>query len=186
MVMDDTDDDDNVAATPDVAAGMETDSDGDNSAPAAGMDETIASCVHRHGAPRPFVPQTAFAFNPPHGVLHTHIVPARATSIDMCSTIEPEPMQADLPMQSDPGALASFNDIANIADVNERNEWYRAHHYAEIDGLFSIPAGLLLVPRPPHLTMILQLGTLYKIKADVRKKARCLLGGAPPERGSRL
>eukprot|EP00965_Chrysotila_dentata_P215204 6188630-Pleurochrysis_carterae.AAC.1 len=75
-------------------------------------------------------------------------------------------------MQCDPGAPASFN----IADVNERNEWYRAH-YAEVHGLFDMPAGLRLAPRPPDLTMILQLGTLYKITADGRKKARCVLGG---------
>eukprot|EP00965_Chrysotila_dentata_P186722 6165130-Pleurochrysis_carterae.AAC.4 len=34
-----------------------------------------------------------------------------------------------------------------------------------------MPAGLRLVPRPPDLAMILQLSTLYKIKADGRKKA---------------
>eukprot|EP00965_Chrysotila_dentata_P150644 4976798-Pleurochrysis_carterae.AAC.1 len=73
----------------------------------------------------------------------------------MGDAVEPEPMQADLPMQSDPGAPEFFEDIANIADVNEGNEWYRAH-YAEIDGLFDMPAGPRLVPRPPNLTMILQ------------------------------
>eukprot|EP00965_Chrysotila_dentata_P042552 1411336-Pleurochrysis_carterae.AAC.1 len=93
----------------------------------------------------------------------------------MGNAVEREQMQAELPMQSDPGAPAAFKDIANIADVNERNEGYRAHH-AEIEGLFNMPAGLCLVPRPPDLTMILQLRTLYKIKADWRKKARCVLG----------
>eukprot|EP00965_Chrysotila_dentata_P110213 3642036-Pleurochrysis_carterae.AAC.1 len=41
-----------------------------------------------------------------------------------------------------------------------------------------------LVPRPPALAMILQLRTLYKIKADGRKKARCVLGEhrLPPAR----
>eukprot|EP00965_Chrysotila_dentata_P254107 6211762-Pleurochrysis_carterae.AAC.3 len=29
-------------------------------------------------------------------------------------------------MQSDPGAPAFFKDIANTANVNERNEWHRA------------------------------------------------------------
>eukprot|EP00965_Chrysotila_dentata_P204170 6182168-Pleurochrysis_carterae.AAC.1 len=74
----------------------------------------------------------------------------------MGDAVEPERMQADLPMQSDPAAPTSFKDIANIAVVNERNEWYRAH-YAEIDGLFDMLAGLRLVPRPPDLTRILQL-----------------------------
>eukprot|EP00965_Chrysotila_dentata_P254625 6211942-Pleurochrysis_carterae.AAC.1 len=94
----------------------------------------------------------------------------------MGDAIEPEPMQADLPMLSDPGAPASFKDIANISEVNERYEWYRAY-YAEIVGLFDVPAGLRLVSRPRDLTMILQLRTLYKIKADGRKKAGCVLGG---------
>eukprot|EP00965_Chrysotila_dentata_P196620 6177697-Pleurochrysis_carterae.AAC.3 len=75
----------------------------------------------------------------------------------MGDAVEPKPMQADLmPMQSDPGAPASFKDIANIADVNERDEWYRTH-CAETDGLFDIHAGLRLVPRPPDVNMILQL-----------------------------
>eukprot|EP00965_Chrysotila_dentata_P159905 5281826-Pleurochrysis_carterae.AAC.1 len=76
----------------------------------------------------------------------------------MGDAVEPEPMQADLPMlqQSDPGAPASFKNIANIADVNKRNDWYRAH-YTEIAGLFEMQAGLRLVPRPTDLTMILQL-----------------------------
>eukprot|EP00965_Chrysotila_dentata_P077033 2543647-Pleurochrysis_carterae.AAC.1 len=65
-------------------------------------------------------------------------------------------------MQSDPGAPASFKDIANIADVNERNKWYRVN-YAEIDRVLDMPAGLRLVPRPPDLNMILQLRTLYNI-----------------------
>eukprot|EP00965_Chrysotila_dentata_P087916 2902818-Pleurochrysis_carterae.AAC.2 len=59
----------------------------------------------------------------------------------MGDAVEPEPMQADLPMQSDLGTPASFKDITNIADVNERKEWYRAH-YAEVDQLFDMPAGL--------------------------------------------
>eukprot|EP00965_Chrysotila_dentata_P245863 6206816-Pleurochrysis_carterae.AAC.1 len=54
----------------------------------------------------------------------------------MGDAVEPEPMQADLPMQSDPGTPASFKDIASIADVNERNKWHRAH-YADIDGLYA-------------------------------------------------
>eukprot|EP00965_Chrysotila_dentata_P238173 6202340-Pleurochrysis_carterae.AAC.1 len=82
--------------------------------------------------------------------MHTRTVPAHATSIDMGDAVEPEPMQADLSMQSDPGALAFFKDIANITDVNERSEWYRAH-YAEIDELFDMPAGLRLVPSQPDL-----------------------------------
>eukprot|EP00965_Chrysotila_dentata_P076562 2527949-Pleurochrysis_carterae.AAC.1 len=39
--MDDADDDDNVAAAPGVDAGMATNSDCNNTAPAAGMDDTI-------------------------------------------------------------------------------------------------------------------------------------------------
>eukprot|EP00965_Chrysotila_dentata_P258711 6213320-Pleurochrysis_carterae.AAC.3 len=70
---------------------------------------------------------------------------------------------------------------ANIANVNERNEWYRVH-YAEIDGLFD-PAGLRLVQCPPDLTMVLQLRTLHKIKADGRKKARCVLQGHRLQQG---
>eukprot|EP00965_Chrysotila_dentata_P246094 6206952-Pleurochrysis_carterae.AAC.1 len=124
---------------------MDTNSDCNNTDPAAGMDDT-------------------------------RTVPAYATSINISDAVEPEPMQADLPLQSDPGASASFKDIANIADVNKRNEWYRSH-YAEIDGLFAMPAGLHLVPRSPNLTRIMQLCTLYKIKADGRKRARCVLGG---------
>eukprot|EP00965_Chrysotila_dentata_P260066 6213770-Pleurochrysis_carterae.AAC.3 len=144
MGMKDADDDDNVATAPGVAAGIETDFNyGGHPAPAAGRDDTIASRVRRRGAPRPVLPQTTFAFNSPRGVLHTHTVPAHATSIDMGDAVEPQPMQADLPMQSDSGAPAFSKDIANIADVSERNEWYRAH-YAEIGGLFDMPAGLRL------------------------------------------
>eukprot|EP00965_Chrysotila_dentata_P113679 3757836-Pleurochrysis_carterae.AAC.4 len=76
MVMDDADGDDNDAAAPGVAEGMETDSDSDSTAPAAGMDGTIASRVRRHGAPRPVLPKTTLAFNLPRGVLHTRTVPA--------------------------------------------------------------------------------------------------------------
>eukprot|EP00965_Chrysotila_dentata_P199753 6179568-Pleurochrysis_carterae.AAC.4 len=83
MVVDDAAADDKVAAAQGVAAGMETDSDGDNTAPAARMDDTIASRVHRHGAPRPVLPQTTFAFNLPRGVLHTRTVPAYAATIYM-------------------------------------------------------------------------------------------------------
>eukprot|EP00965_Chrysotila_dentata_P176102 5814713-Pleurochrysis_carterae.AAC.1 len=52
---------------------------------------------------------------------------------------EPEPMQADLPRHSDSGAPTFFKDIANIPDVNERNDLYCAH-YAEVDGLFDMPS----------------------------------------------
>eukprot|EP00965_Chrysotila_dentata_P017539 582939-Pleurochrysis_carterae.AAC.1 len=65
--MDDADDDDNVAAAPGVAAGMDTNFDCDNTTTAAGTDDTIASRVRRHGAPRPVLPGTTFAFNPPRG-----------------------------------------------------------------------------------------------------------------------
>eukprot|EP00965_Chrysotila_dentata_P208028 6184470-Pleurochrysis_carterae.AAC.1 len=61
MVMDDADDDNNVAAAPGVAAGMETDSFDNNTAPAADMDDRIASRVRRQGAPRPVLPDTTFA-----------------------------------------------------------------------------------------------------------------------------
>eukprot|EP00965_Chrysotila_dentata_P254626 6211942-Pleurochrysis_carterae.AAC.2 len=68
--MDDADDDDNLAAAPAVAAGMDTNSDCDKTAPAAGLDDTIAFRVRRHGAPRPVLPDTTFPFNPQRGVLH--------------------------------------------------------------------------------------------------------------------
>eukprot|EP00965_Chrysotila_dentata_P231949 6198662-Pleurochrysis_carterae.AAC.1 len=82
--MDDADDADNVAAAPSVVAGMDINSDCDNTAPAAGIDDLIASRVRRHGAPRPVLPDTAFAFNP-HAVYCTPVLcePAYATSIDM-------------------------------------------------------------------------------------------------------
>eukprot|EP00965_Chrysotila_dentata_P256919 6212716-Pleurochrysis_carterae.AAC.2 len=91
-------------------------------------------------------------------------------------------MQADLPMHSDPGAPTSFKDIANVADVDERNGWYRAQH-AEVEGLFDMPGGLRLVPRPPDKLMLVQLRTLYKFKSDGRKKARCVLGGHRLQQG---
>eukprot|EP00965_Chrysotila_dentata_P257230 6212818-Pleurochrysis_carterae.AAC.2 len=120
--MDDVDHDNSDTAAPGVAAGLDTNSGCENTAPAAGMDDTIASHVCRHGAPRPVLSDTTFAFNPPRGVLHTRTVPAYATSIDKGDAVESVPMQASLPMRSDPGAPAAFKDIANIADVNERNE----------------------------------------------------------------
>eukprot|EP00965_Chrysotila_dentata_P245251 6206448-Pleurochrysis_carterae.AAC.1 len=64
VVMDD-DNDDNVAAAPGVAAGMDTNSDCENTAPAAGMDDLIASCVRRHGALRPVLPDTTFCLDSP-------------------------------------------------------------------------------------------------------------------------
>eukprot|EP00965_Chrysotila_dentata_P211850 6186679-Pleurochrysis_carterae.AAC.2 len=69
----------------------------------------------------------------------------------------------------------SFKDAANVADVDERDGWYRAY-YAKVDGLFDMPSGLRRVPRPPDKLMLLQLSTLYKLKSDGRKKARCVLG----------
>eukprot|EP00965_Chrysotila_dentata_P038855 1290681-Pleurochrysis_carterae.AAC.3 len=67
--MDNADDDDNVAAAPSVAAGIDTNSDCDSTAHATGMDNTIAFRVRRHGAPRSVLPVTIYAFNTPGGVL---------------------------------------------------------------------------------------------------------------------
>eukprot|EP00965_Chrysotila_dentata_P185757 6132552-Pleurochrysis_carterae.AAC.1 len=100
----------------------------------------------------------------------------------MSDAVEPEPMQADLPMHSDPGAPTSFKDIANVADIDERNGWYR-DHYADVDGFFDMPSGLRLVPRSPDKLMLLQLRTLYKLKSDGRKKAHCILGGHRLQQG---
>eukprot|EP00965_Chrysotila_dentata_P031709 1057748-Pleurochrysis_carterae.AAC.4 len=76
MVIEDADDDDNVDAASGVAARMETDSDGDKTTSAVGMDDTIASRFRRRGAPRPVLPQTTLAFNSQRGVLHTRTVQA--------------------------------------------------------------------------------------------------------------
>eukprot|EP00965_Chrysotila_dentata_P048639 1613464-Pleurochrysis_carterae.AAC.1 len=100
----------------------------------------------------------------------------------MSDAIEPEPMQAELPVHSDPGAPTSFKDIANIADVDQRSDWYQAH-FAEVDGLFDMPSGLRHVPRPPDKVMLLQLRTLSKLKTDGRNKARCVLGGHRLQQG---
>eukprot|EP00965_Chrysotila_dentata_P179505 5927478-Pleurochrysis_carterae.AAC.2 len=66
-------DDDNVVAAPVVAAGMDTSSNCVITAPAAVVDDTIASSIRRHGASRPVLPDTTFAFDFPRGVLHTRI-----------------------------------------------------------------------------------------------------------------
>eukprot|EP00965_Chrysotila_dentata_P119288 3943560-Pleurochrysis_carterae.AAC.1 len=52
MVMLDDDDDHDAAAASDVAAGIDTGSDSDDTAPAAAVEDSIASRVRRHGAPR--------------------------------------------------------------------------------------------------------------------------------------
>eukprot|EP00965_Chrysotila_dentata_P256310 6212505-Pleurochrysis_carterae.AAC.3 len=123
---------------------MDTNSDCDNTALAAGIDNTIAFRVRCYGAPRPVLPDTTFGFNTPRGVLHTRAVLAYARSIDIGDPVEPEPIQADLPMQSDPGAPASFKDIVNIADVNERNEWYTAHTTPRLMGCSTCQLGCAL------------------------------------------
>eukprot|EP00965_Chrysotila_dentata_P159377 5264772-Pleurochrysis_carterae.AAC.1 len=46
-----------------------------------------------------------------------------------------------------------------------------------------MPSGLRLVPRPPDKVMLLQPRTLYKLKTDGRKKARCILGGDRLQQG---
>eukprot|EP00965_Chrysotila_dentata_P075736 2502300-Pleurochrysis_carterae.AAC.4 len=58
---------------------------------------------------------------------HQHLLLSYRPTVLQSDAVEPEPMQADLLMQSDLGALASFKDIANIADANVRNSWYCAH-----------------------------------------------------------
>eukprot|EP00965_Chrysotila_dentata_P084831 2800418-Pleurochrysis_carterae.AAC.1 len=63
MVMLDDDDDHDAATVPDVAAGIDSGSDSDDTAPAAAVDDSIASRDRRHGAPRPALPQTTFAFD---------------------------------------------------------------------------------------------------------------------------
>eukprot|EP00965_Chrysotila_dentata_P016940 561718-Pleurochrysis_carterae.AAC.1 len=84
MVMLDDDDDHDAAAAPDVAVGVDTCSDSDDTAPAAAVDGcSIASHLRRHGAPRPALPQTIFAFDAQRGALHIRTVPAYAISIDM-------------------------------------------------------------------------------------------------------
>eukprot|EP00965_Chrysotila_dentata_P177777 5872022-Pleurochrysis_carterae.AAC.1 len=87
-------------------APIDTDWDGDdNAAPAAAEEGSIAFRVRRR------VWRTAH-----------RTMPTYAISVDMSEALEPEPPQANLPMQSDPGAPTSFKDIANIANVDERNE----------------------------------------------------------------
>eukprot|EP00965_Chrysotila_dentata_P197008 6177950-Pleurochrysis_carterae.AAC.2 len=61
MLMDDADDDDNLAAAPGVAAGMKTAFDRINTAPAAGMGDTIASRVSGYAEIR-------FGLQKPHWV----------------------------------------------------------------------------------------------------------------------
>eukprot|EP00965_Chrysotila_dentata_P179504 5927478-Pleurochrysis_carterae.AAC.1 len=81
----------------------------------------------------------------------------------MGDAVEPGPMQAGLPMQSDAGAFASFKPRTLTTSPMSTNatSGTAGAHYAEIDGLFYMPVGLHLVPRSPDLTMILQLRTLY-------------------------
>eukprot|EP00965_Chrysotila_dentata_P162623 5369615-Pleurochrysis_carterae.AAC.1 len=62
MVMLDDDDDHDATAVPDVAAGMDTGSDSDDTTPVAAVDDSIVSRVRCHGTPRPALPQTTFAF----------------------------------------------------------------------------------------------------------------------------
>ena len=68
-----------------------------------------------------------------------------------------------------------FSGIAKIDDIQERNAWYRAH-YEEIDGLLAIPDVLRVILLPPGVDMktLKRLRTLYNVKPDLRKKARCV------------
>eukprot|EP00965_Chrysotila_dentata_P255809 6212347-Pleurochrysis_carterae.AAC.2 len=97
MVVDDANDDDNVAAAPGVVAGMDIDSNCDKTAPAAGMDDSIASRVRRHRAPRPVLLQTTCTFNP-SVVYCTSVLCRPMPHTLMGDAVEPEPMQANLPM----------------------------------------------------------------------------------------
>ena len=70
-----------------------------------------------------------------------------------------------------------FSQIKKVADVDLRNEWFKAH-FAENDGLFEVPDVLKMVPLPPGVGEkdLMNLMTLYVVKSDGRKKARTVLG----------
>ncbi len=69
-----------------------------------------------------------------------------------------------------------FSDIAKIDDIEERNQWYRAH-YAENDGLMDKPDVLNVIEKPDSVSEsdLFYLNTLYTKKNDGRYKARTVL-----------
>ena len=133
------------------------------------------------------LPYTTLAHQSFRGVLHTQaqrVVGAFATSIDMTSSLTPQPLMVEtehIPIPTPHDAEASvlprsFDEIMRIADETERGRRLKAY-YKEYDGLFEARSGIRVVPRPTEPYRTVKLKEIPSTKKDGSAKLRVVVRG---------